>query len=113
VHGVGAWRDARKWAPCVDPECPVAAAGKYALTRIRIALGESPTETERRESDEQYQALTQVWHGLVGGGSHMHLSPAARKSAIALLNERVEEGETGTDFGEMLETGPKPTLGTA
>ena len=41
---------------------------------------------------------------------YMHLSPAARKSAIALLNERVEEGELGTDFGEMLETGPKSTL---
>jgi integrase len=41
---------------------------------------------------------------------YMHLSPAARKSAIALLNERVEEGELGTDFGEMMETGPKSTL---
>jgi hypothetical protein len=44
---------------------------------------------------------------------YMHLSPAARKSAIALLNERVEEGDSGTDFGAMLETGPRPTLGTA
>lgn len=44
---------------------------------------------------------------------YMHLSPAARKSAIALLNERVEEGDTGADFGEIVETGPKPTLGTA
>lgn len=44
---------------------------------------------------------------------YMRLSPAARKSAIALLNERVEEGGDGDDFGEMLETGPKPTLGTA
>jgi integrase len=39
---------------------------------------------------------------------YMHLSPAARKSAIALLNERVDEG----DFGEMLETSPNPGLGS-
>jgi hypothetical protein len=44
---------------------------------------------------------------------YMHLSPAARKSAIALLNERVEEGDSGADFGAMVETGPKSTLGTA
>jgi integrase len=39
---------------------------------------------------------------------YMHLSPAARKSAIALLNERVDEG----DFGEMLETSPNLGLGS-
>jgi hypothetical protein len=40
----------------------------------------------------------------------MHLPPAARKSAIDLLNERVEEGDLGSDFGEMLETSPESTL---
>lgn len=44
---------------------------------------------------------------------YMHLSPAARKSAIALLNERVEEGEGTGDFGEIVETGPKSTWGSA
>jgi integrase len=43
---------------------------------------------------------------------YMHLSPAARKSAIALLNERVEEGDPGGDFGDIVETGPKSTLGS-
>jgi integrase len=37
---------------------------------------------------------------------YMHLSPAARKSAIALLNLRAEED----DFGDIVETGAKPTL---
>jgi hypothetical protein len=37
---------------------------------------------------------------------YMHLSPA-------LLNERVEEGDLGPDFGAMLETGPQSTLGQA
>jgi integrase len=44
---------------------------------------------------------------------YMHLSPAARRSAIALLNERVEEADSRADFGAMLETGPKSTQGTA
>jgi integrase len=37
---------------------------------------------------------------------YMHLSPSARKSAISLLNTRVEE----EDFGEIVETGEKSTL---
>ena len=40
---------------------------------------------------------------------YMHLSPAARKSAIALLNLREEED----DFGDIVETGAKSTLGPA
>jgi integrase len=37
---------------------------------------------------------------------YMHLSPSARKSAISLLNTRVEE----EDFGEIVETSEKSTL---
>jgi integrase len=40
---------------------------------------------------------------------YMHLSPAARQSAIALLDERVEEG----DFEEIWETGTKRTPGSS
>jgi integrase len=40
---------------------------------------------------------------------YMHLSPAARQSAIALLEERVEEEV----FGEILETGTKPAPATS
>jgi hypothetical protein len=38
------------------------------------------------------------------------IGAAARKSAIALLNERVEEGDSGVIFGEMVETGPQSTI---
>jgi hypothetical protein len=44
---------------------------------------------------------------------YMHLSPSARKSAIGLLNAREDEPEEGGDFGEISETGPKSTLGSA
>jgi hypothetical protein len=37
---------------------------------------------------------------------YMHLSPAARVSAIGLLNGR-EGAEESPAFGEMLETGPR------
>jgi hypothetical protein len=36
---------------------------------------------------------------------YMHLSPAARQGAIALLNER--RPRSGEIFGEMLETAPE------
>jgi len=42
---------------------------------------------------------------------YMRLSPGG--SAIALLNERVEEGEGAGDFGEIVETGRKSTRGSA
>jgi hypothetical protein len=55
------------------------------------------------------------WREVEGGKSQLCSTPegigaAARKSAIALLNERVEEGDSGADFGAMVETGPKSTI---
>ena len=36
---------------------------------------------------------------------YMHLSPAARQDAIALLNARDEQNETVRNFGDIVETG--------